>query len=286
MDRESFERCRLVGGMRCLVDQTRSPAYAPAAQIGICEIMRESLRTKILLVEDNKIAAMLSTMSLNNYGYSVEHALCGEEAVVIITGNREFAMILMDIDLGAGIDGFEAAQEIQKISSIPIVFLSSHDEPRYIKRARQISHYGYVMKDGSHYILLEQVIRIALSVHELYEMHKLQLLARKYRDSGLRNSLIITAICDSRLKYSWINNPHPDFALLNVLGKTDIQIVKNEGTEKLHDFKKEIFNTGERKSVEIGFPLSAGELVYEVLGLPMLLDNHEITGVKTISVVK
>ena len=38
-------------------------------------------------------------------------------------------LILMDINLGSGMDGTQAAEQILRTNDIPILFLSSHTEP-------------------------------------------------------------------------------------------------------------------------------------------------------------
>ena len=50
----------------------------------------------------------------------------------------------MDIDLGRGMDGTEAAQAILEDHDIPIVFLSSHTEKDVVDKTEKITSYGYV----------------------------------------------------------------------------------------------------------------------------------------------
>lgn len=58
-----------------------------------------------------------------------------------------FDLVLMDIDLGDGMDGTEAARQILLRRNVPIAFLTSHMEKEYVDRAKAISSYGYVVKD-------------------------------------------------------------------------------------------------------------------------------------------
>ena len=66
-------------------------------------------------------------------------------------------MILMDIDLGDGIDGTQAAVEIQNIVDIPIVFLSSHTDPEMVKKTEGITSYGYIVKDSGPTVLISSI---------------------------------------------------------------------------------------------------------------------------------
>ena len=108
----------------------------------------------ILLVEDEAINARLSKRALEKYGYRVIHATSGEEAVTIIKSTPEIDLALMDIDLGDGIDGTEAAEIILENRDIPLVFLSSHTEPEIVKKTEEITSYGYIVKNSGDTILM------------------------------------------------------------------------------------------------------------------------------------
>ena len=58
-------------------------------------------------------------------------------------------LILMDIDLGKGMDGTEAAQIILHNREIPIVFLSNHTEKEIVNKTEKITSYGYVVKNAA-----------------------------------------------------------------------------------------------------------------------------------------
>ena len=92
----------------------------------------------ILLVEDNVITAMEEQLALEKYGYIVIPVYSGLEAVELFSKNSSIELILMDIDLGAGINGPDAARAILKIREIPIVFLSSHTEPEIVEQVKLV----------------------------------------------------------------------------------------------------------------------------------------------------
>jgi CheY-like chemotaxis protein len=89
---------------------------------------------RILLVEDEAILAMTEKMQLEKYGYSVRTVTTGEKAVDTVETSSDIDLILMDINLGTGIDGTVAAERILKNHDIPIVFLSSHTEPEIVEK--------------------------------------------------------------------------------------------------------------------------------------------------------
>ncbi len=136
----------------------------------------------LLLVEDEAIVAMLEKRQLENYGYAVRHALSGVEAVDLICSKGEkFDLVLMDIDLGSGIDGTEAAKQILECIDIPIVFLSSHTEPAVVEKTEKITSYGYVVKQSS-ITVLDASIKMAF---KLYDATKKERNAKRLMETRL-----------------------------------------------------------------------------------------------------
>jgi len=79
---------------------------------------------KILLVDDEKgILTMLENL-LNQEGYTqIATASSGNEALHLVE-NVAFDLIVLDVML-PDIDGFELCQQIRKITSVPILFLTA-----------------------------------------------------------------------------------------------------------------------------------------------------------------
>jgi PAS domain S-box-containing protein len=141
----------------------------------------------LLLVEDEALIALSKQKELIRYGYIVLLASTGEKSVQIIKENPDIDLILMDIDLGRGIDGTEAAEKILQIRNIPIVFLSSHIEPEIVEKTEKITSYGYVVKSSS-ITVLEASVKMAFKLFA--ENLKLQdeLSKRKKTEKALRFS--------------------------------------------------------------------------------------------------
>jgi len=118
----------------------------------------------ILLVEDEIIIAMLEKNQLESIGYIVQHVCNGEKAVkTVIENNQQFDLVLMDIDLGTGIDGTQTAEQILKQKDIPILFLSSHIEPEIVEKTEKITSYGYVVKNSG-FVILDASIKMAMKL--------------------------------------------------------------------------------------------------------------------------
>lgn len=139
-------------------------------------------RKNILLVEDEALIASIEKRLLEREGYSVTIASSGEEGVDIIRGNSlKVDLVLMDIDLGSGIDGTVAAVEILKLREIPVVFLSSHTEREVVQKTENITSYGYVVKDSG-VTVLDASIKMAF---KLFDANKILVEKEKeLEDSG------------------------------------------------------------------------------------------------------
>ncbi|HUX41699.1 MAG TPA: histidine kinase dimerization/phosphoacceptor domain -containing protein [Rectinemataceae bacterium] len=129
--------------------------------------MKHEERKSILLVEDQVLIAMAEKVGLEKCGYSVLIANSGESAVELVAGSAALDLVLMDIDLGDGIDGTEAAQAILRNRDIPIVFLSSHTESEIVEKTEKISSYGYVVKNSG-ITILDASIKMAFKLFDAY----------------------------------------------------------------------------------------------------------------------
>lgn len=95
---------------------------------------------------------------------------------------------------------------------------------------------------------------------------------------------IVVSHSDLDLRYTFIFNPHPDFNAEDVLGKRDDEISDNEGTARLKDLKRGVIESGRGNRETITFPLSGGDMTYEISAEPRRDSAGEIIGVTTASV--
>jgi len=110
-------------------------------------------RKKILLVEDEALIAMHEKLVLERFGYDVLLALSGEKAIAAFNADPTIDLVLMDINLGKGIDGTETACSLLRTRDVPVVFLSSHTEPEIVEKTEVITSYGYIAKNSSSTVL-------------------------------------------------------------------------------------------------------------------------------------
>ena len=144
----------------------------------------------LLLVEDEPIIALRETALLKKSGYQVTHVSTGEDALRLVEEGEIFDLILMDIDLGSGINGTEAARRILDRRPIPLAFLSSHTEPKVVEQAESITSYGYIVKHSGDTVLLAS-IKMALALARSHE-------ETRTKDAQVRESRdLLQALFDS-----------------------------------------------------------------------------------------
>ena len=123
-------------------------------------------KAQILVVEDEGIIAQDIQNTLKKLGYAVPAiAYSGKEG---IEKAQEIQpdLVLMDIVLGGGIDGIEAAEQIRRRFHIPVVYLTAYADEKTLQRAKMTEPFGYILKpfeEKELYITIE----MALYKHEM-----------------------------------------------------------------------------------------------------------------------
>ena len=160
----------------------------------------------LLLVEDEPLVAVVERKTLERFGYNVITVETGEKAVATVVADPTgIDLILMDIDLGRGIDGTQAAEQILATHDIPLVFLSSHTEPEYVERTEGITSYGYIVKNTG-----ETVLRASLAMaFRLYEANraKTRLQEKEVFQNTLVNSSPLPIIGIDNAEHITVWNP-------------------------------------------------------------------------------
>lgn len=128
-----------------------------------------SLQTKnILLVENELSAALPITAILKDHGFTTTVAASGEDALRMIEDDPSIELVLMDIELGEGMDGTEAARLILEIRELPLIFLVSRSGCKNIEKTEVINSYGFITNETQPPVIVAS-IKTAL---RLFNRHK------------------------------------------------------------------------------------------------------------------
>lgn len=103
----------------------------------------------ILVVEDSTVAQMVMKENLTQQGCTVDIAADAQSAIEK-AHDHHYDVILMDIGLGNGPDGFDVAAQIKANSPLnkrtSIAVVSAHGEPEYRDKAGMVGMVGYFNK--------------------------------------------------------------------------------------------------------------------------------------------
>ncbi|HOO71449.1 MAG TPA: PAS domain S-box protein [Spirochaetota bacterium] len=241
-------------------------------------------KKSILLVEDEVIIAMAESKAIENFGYNSLMAHNGIDAVRIATGETKIDLVLMDIDLGKGMDGTESARQILQKKNIPIVFLTSHSERDMVDRVRGITRYGYVIKNSGNFVL-QSSIEMAF---ELFEANQ-----RLSRSEARMRTLVQTIpdlvwLKDGEGVYITCN---PQFELFfgaretDIVGKTDYEFLSKEEAEFFRDHDRRAMEAGRPTMNEewITYASDGHRALLETIKTPMFDRDGSLIGVLGIS---
>lgn len=110
---------------------------------------------KIFLVEDDRTISQLVAKNLINWGYQVQEV---KDFQTVLDQIRDFQPHLILLDIGLPFfNGYYWCQEIRKTSRVPIMFLSSHDQPMDIVMAINMGADDYVTKPFEMTVLLAKI---------------------------------------------------------------------------------------------------------------------------------
>ncbi|MEE9575354.1 MAG: response regulator, partial [Gammaproteobacteria bacterium] len=103
-------------------------------------------KESILIVDDDRTTASIMQLHLNTFGYHVASIASSAKEAISIARDLEPDLVLMDIRLGEGADGIDAAMAISKYMDVPIVFVTAHSDSKTLRRAKIVNPVGYINK--------------------------------------------------------------------------------------------------------------------------------------------
>jgi class 3 adenylate cyclase len=103
-------------------------------------------KTRILIVEDEKIIGLDIKHTLERIGYEVVNLVKSGEAAIDLTGELKPDLVLMDIMLSGGITGIDAAEDIRRKFDIPVIYLTGLADEETFYKAKVTQPFGYLPK--------------------------------------------------------------------------------------------------------------------------------------------
>ena len=118
-------------------------------------------KINIMIVEDEFIIANDLAMMLERLGYFVCGIAKNYQKAVAILEEQKPDLIMLDINLGAGPDGFELARHIGSEYKIPFIFATSYSDQKTVLEAKISLPNGYLLKPFSQediYVAVEMAL--------------------------------------------------------------------------------------------------------------------------------
>jgi two-component system, response regulator PdtaR len=112
---------------------------------------------KILVVEDDYILALAQVRSLQKKGYNVVASVPSGVAAINAVKTLCPDLVIMDIRIEGEMDGIETMLEIQKFSSVPVIYSTGNSEAAILERAKQTNMKGFLVKPIDYNQLIKMI---------------------------------------------------------------------------------------------------------------------------------
>ena len=128
-------------------------------------------RASVLLVEDDEVTLLLTTMALRERGFEVTEVRSGEQALALLADWMP-DIIVLDAMM-PGLDGFDTCRELRDMpgfADLPVLMLTGLDDEASINRAYQVGATDFFVKSNQWSLLagrLRHVLRSARTLQEL-----------------------------------------------------------------------------------------------------------------------
>lgn len=166
---------------------------------------------KVLIVDDHELIRKGINILLSECDdvTDIFEAKNGTEAIAQVNKYKP-DIVLLDISMPDGLDGFAAANHIMSISTnTKIIFLTMHDEEFYIKKSLQHEVQGYLLKNS-------QMNEIIQAIRAVYR-------GRRFYRTNIPEEQLERFIQDDK-RDSILTPREKEVVQLSSLGYTNIQI--------------------------------------------------------------
>jgi len=116
----------------------------------------------ILIIEDSLVQALALQNVLEDAGLTVLRAADGRQGLALADAQQPDAIIL-DLEM-PGMSGFEVCRELKanpQTTSIPVIVLTSHDEPEAFMEILESGAQDFVVKDDyAYHVVLDSLEQV------------------------------------------------------------------------------------------------------------------------------
>jgi len=207
------------------------------------------VKKQILVVEDEQIIAMYIHNRLHDMGYGVAAIVSSGEEAIRKTAELCPDLILMDITLGKGMDGIEAASRIHAQYNIPVIYLSSNITENSMEQIKATNPFGFITKPFEDRDL-RITIEMALYRHRMEEA--LSQSEKKYR-TILDNIEEAYFEVDLAGNLTFFNDALCRIAGLprdEILGMSNLRYADPKTAQKMYKTFNEVYRTGKPAKVQ------------------------------------
>ncbi|WP_369546574.1 response regulator [Bacillus velezensis] len=119
---------------------------------------------RVLLVDDHTMIRKGLRVLLEGYP---EIKIVGESHngidAILKTRQLKPDVVLMDLSMPTGLDGFTASSEILKLNlPVKIIILTMYDEEIFVQKAIEVGAYGYILKNSHYELLYKAIVEVSL----------------------------------------------------------------------------------------------------------------------------
>ncbi len=116
-----------------------------------------SNKTYVLVVDDEDVSVKVISNMLIRNGYEVDSCNSGECALEQVK-NRDYDLVLLDVKLGEGMDGYQVCRAIQEINhDVPVILVTASHDDESVNKGFQSGSSDFIKKPVSELELMARV---------------------------------------------------------------------------------------------------------------------------------
>lgn len=129
-------------------------------------------KKKVLLIDDDQFLISMYALKFDKYGFEIETALNGEEALDKLHGEYKPDILILDVVMPS-IDGFALLEKIKKDKLAPdavVIMLTNQSQKPDIDQAKKLNVDGYIVKATT---IPSEVVEEVISIYNKNKKDKI-----------------------------------------------------------------------------------------------------------------